>query len=158
VTQVVTTGLFNEDIPLTSPTRTQRAKVARMLKRFGLHALRRRSILSLSYGQRRLVLVARALIAEPPGLLMDEIFNGLGSPVRVKLRRLLERSLKRSKAAWVLTTHRSKELPLGLTHVAHIDHGRLTVQQPIRTPRDLAPPRRPKQKRAARVPLSNRRK
>ena len=31
VTQVVTTGLFNEDIPLTTPTARQRAKVQRTL-------------------------------------------------------------------------------------------------------------------------------
>jgi molybdate transport system ATP-binding protein len=156
VTEAVTTGLFNEDIPLTTPTRAQRAKVARTLSRFGLRALRRRSILSLSYGQRRLVLVARALIGEPRVLLMDEIFNGLDSGVRVKLRTLLARSLKRSKAAWVLTTHRSKELPVGLTHVAHIDHGRFTAQQPIRTARDLVAPRT-SMKRAKCVPLSQRR-
>src|SRR5690606_39505167 len=59
VTQVVTTGLFDEDIPLTQPNYAQRERVARVLRRFGLWGLRQRRILSLSYGQRRLALVAR---------------------------------------------------------------------------------------------------
>jgi molybdate transport system ATP-binding protein len=53
VTEVVTTGLFDEDIALTRPKSAQRAKVDRMLKRFGLWGLRARKFLSLSYGQRR---------------------------------------------------------------------------------------------------------
>ena len=58
VAQVVTTGLFDEDIPLTQPTRAQRQRVTRVLQRFGLSGLRRRHMLTLSYGQRRLTLVA----------------------------------------------------------------------------------------------------
>ena len=41
VGEVVTTGLFDEDIPLTQPTRAQRQRVARVLQRFGLSGLRR---------------------------------------------------------------------------------------------------------------------
>src|SRR5690606_23049932 len=77
VEQVVTTGLFDEDIPLTEPTRAQRERVARMLRRFQLWALRDRSFLTLSYGQRRLALVARAFISPARVLLLDEVFNGL---------------------------------------------------------------------------------
>lgn len=47
VDEVVTTGLFDEDIPLTRPTRTQRERVTRMLRRFGLASLRRRRMLTL---------------------------------------------------------------------------------------------------------------
>ena len=54
VAQVVTTGLFDEDIPLTQPSRAQRQRVTRVLQRFGLSGLRRRHMLTLSYGQRRL--------------------------------------------------------------------------------------------------------
>jgi molybdate transport system ATP-binding protein len=59
VAQVVTTGLFDEDIPLTQPTRAQRQRVARVLQRFGLAGLRRRHMLTLSYGQRRLTASTR---------------------------------------------------------------------------------------------------
>ena len=62
VAQVVTTGLFDEDIPLTQPSRAQRRRVARVLQRFGLSGLLRRRMLTLSYGQRRLALVARAFV------------------------------------------------------------------------------------------------
>ena len=91
VAQVVTTGLFDEDIPLTQPTRAQRQRVSRVLQRFGLTGLRRRHMLTLSYGQRRLTLVARAFAGEARVLLLDEVFNGLDARARAKLRRALER-------------------------------------------------------------------
>jgi molybdate transport system ATP-binding protein len=123
VAQVVTTGLFDEDIPLTQPSRAQRQRVSRVLQRFGLTGLRRRRILTLSYGQRRLVLVARAFAGDARVLLLDEVFNGLDIRAREKLRRALERP--RGGHDWVLTSHRPKELPANVTHVARIDGGRI---------------------------------
>ena len=123
VAQVVTTGLFDEDIPLTQPSRAQRQRVARVLQRFGLSGLRRRRMLTLSYGQRRLALVARAFVGDARVLLLDEVFNGLDARARDKLRRALERP--RGGHDWVLTSHRPKELPANVTHVARIAKGRI---------------------------------
>ena len=123
VAQVVTTGLFDEDIALTQPSRAQRQRVARVLQRFGLSGLRRRRMLTLSYGQRRLALVARAFVGDARVLLLDEVFNGLDVRAREKLRRALERP--RGGHDWVLTSHRPKELPANVTHVARIEGGRI---------------------------------
>ncbi len=130
VNQVVTTGLFDEDIPLTRPTRAQCARVARLLRRFGLWPLRRRRFLSLSYGQRRLVLVARAVAGEPQVLLLDEVFNGLDAQVRKLLRKALEQPGSRGPA-WVLSSHRAEELPANITHMAHLRAGQIVASGPI---------------------------
>jgi molybdate transport system ATP-binding protein len=132
VREIVTTGLFHEDRPLSKPNTAQRARVDRLLKRFGIHRWRDRRLLTLSYGQRRLVLIARAFAARARVLLLDEVFNGLDAQVRRKLLRVLEtRTRAESPVAWVLTTHRTHELPASITHVARIQHGRLTYAGPI---------------------------
>lgn len=136
VAQVVTTGLFDEDIPLTQPSRAQRQRVARVLRRFDLWGLRRRRMLTLSYGQRRLVLVARAFAGDARVLLLDEVFNGLDARARDKLRRALERP--RGGHEWILTSHRPKELPKNVTRVARIEGGRLVA---ARRPHPVPPPR-----------------
>lgn len=123
VTQVVTTGLFNEDIPLTEPSKRQRESVDQALRRFSLWSLRDRRLLALSYGQRRLVLVARAFASPARVLLLDEVFNGLDDRVRGKLLAALEQS--RGGHEWVLTTHRPQELPKSITHLARIEAGRI---------------------------------
>ncbi len=130
VLEVVTTGLFDEDIPLTQPTRAQRARIVRVLKRFGLWGLRDRRLLRLSYGQRRLALVARAFASNAPVLLLDEVFNGLDTRTRAKLKRALE--TPRSNQAWVLTTHRPKELPRNVTHIARIVAGRIVYAEAVK--------------------------
>jgi molybdate transport system ATP-binding protein len=126
VTQVVTTGLFDEDIPLTKPNAAQRAKVERMLKRFGLWGLRARKFLSLSYGQRRLTLVARAFVSDAKVLLLDEVFNGLDVKAKAKLRKALE--VPRETHAWIITSHRPEELPANVTHIARLAHGKLVTE------------------------------
>ena len=125
VTQLVTTGLFDEDIPLTKPTAAQRAKVERMMRRFGVWSLRARRFLTLSYGQRRLALVARAFVSDAPVLLLDEVFNGLDVKAKAKLREALE--APRDRHAWILTSHRPDELPRNVTNYAHIERGQLKV-------------------------------
>ncbi|HEX7011606.1 MAG TPA: ATP-binding cassette domain-containing protein [Steroidobacteraceae bacterium] len=130
VAEVVTTGLFDEDIPLTRPARTQRERVARVLRRFGLWSLRERRMLTLSYGQRRLALVARAFASEAPVLLLDEVFNGLDEKTKHKLRRSLERP--RGGHAWILSSHRPKELPANVTHIARIEAGRVVSLARVR--------------------------
>jgi molybdate transport system ATP-binding protein len=151
VAQVVTTGLFDEDIPLTQPSRAQRQRVSRVLHRFGLNGLRRRRMLTLSYGQRRLTLVARAFAGDARVLLLDEVFNGLDARAREKLRRALERP--RGGHDWVLTSHRPKELPANVTHVARIDGGRI-VQRGM-DKRGHFPLRRPRPPRARSAEIRN---
>ena len=59
---------------------------------------------TLSGGQQKRAILARALANQPKILLLDEPFNGLDKPNRDSLTRTLVR-LKRSGAAVVLTTH-----------------------------------------------------
>lgn len=125
VEQVVTTGVFDEDIPLSKPSAAQRRKVERILRRFGIWSLRQRKFLSLSYGQRRLALVARAFVSEAAVLLLDEVFNGLDANAKLKLRKALE--APRERHAWILTSHRPHELPGNVTHMASLAAGRLRV-------------------------------
>jgi len=126
VSQVITTGLFDEDIPLSKPTQTQREKADRVLRRFSLWGLRNRHLLTLSYGQRRLALVARAFVSPARVLLLDEVFNGLDARTKTKLARALEQP--RGGHDWVISSHRPAELPHNVTHVMRITAGRIAEQ------------------------------
>jgi len=129
VTQVVTTGLFDEEIPRTRPSRAQTQRVVRLLKTFKLWSLRDRGFLTLSYGQRRRALVARAFVSEPEVLLLDEVFNGLDTLSASILRRVLN---KRSGvcSTWIVTTHRAEDVPGNVTNVAQMRTGGLRVLAP----------------------------
>jgi molybdate transport system ATP-binding protein len=87
VATVVGTGLTRSDIPQGPLTAAQRAEVCRLLARLGIEALAWRRFLTLSYGQRRLALFARAWVGEPDILLLDEPYAGLDARTRHVLAR-----------------------------------------------------------------------
>ncbi len=134
---VVATGLFGTDIPLDEPDPAQRRRVEAMLGRFGLAEAAGRRMLEASYGQRRLALVARALVASPRLLLLDEAYNGLDDGHRRLLGRALAASA-RSAITLVSTAHRPEDVPPGITHAAWIESGRLRPCAPARAVMRLA--------------------
>jgi len=77
VREVVGTGVQRTDIPMRELTAVEHKHVAVLLRRLGIGPLADRRFLTLSYGERRLVLIARALASRPKLLLLDEVANGL---------------------------------------------------------------------------------
>ena len=127
VEAIVGTGLQRTDIPLAPLGPAARRRVGRLLRRLRIDALARRRFLTLSYGERRLVLLARALAWAPKLLLLDEIFNGLDAANRERVQHCL-RSLSRSSLPWVLSSHRPEDIPAQATHLCRLQAGRITLQ------------------------------
>jgi molybdate transport system ATP-binding protein len=69
---------FESSIGLTrEPTRAQTQRVDELLREFALEPLAERQLKTLSYGQARRALIARALVGRPRVLLLDEPWEGL---------------------------------------------------------------------------------
>ncbi|MHB1517954.1 MAG: ABC transporter ATP-binding protein [Acidimicrobiales bacterium] len=86
----------------------------------------------LSEGERQQVLLARALMARPELLLMDEPTAGLDLGARERLLSSLA-SLAADPAVppLVLVTHHLEEIPPGMTHAALLSGGALVASGPI---------------------------
>jgi molybdate transport system ATP-binding protein len=87
--------------------------------------------LSLSYGERRLTLLARALASDPKLLLLDELLSGLDPINHQRAMRWLEKRA-RSPLPWVLSTHRLEDVPLSATHALVLEKGRIVYHGPLR--------------------------
>lgn len=124
LSEVVATGLFGTDIPLDTPDEAGRRRVSALLGRFGLAEIADERMLEVSYGQRRLALVARALASRPRLLLLDEVFNGLDDGHRRLLRRGL-RHVAGSATTVVATAHRAEDVPPGMNEACRVAEGRL---------------------------------
>jgi molybdate transport system ATP-binding protein len=124
VERVVATGCHGGDRPIVALLRTERRRVRGLLRRLSLWRLRRRRLLTLSYGERRRVLLARALAGRPRLLLLDEPYNGLDRDSRALLDRELAR-LSRTRLTIVLAAHRAADAPRGFRRVLVLSGGRL---------------------------------
>ena len=127
VAQIVGTGVHRTDIPLDELTTVERRAVDSALRKLRITEFAPRPFLSLSYGERRLALLARALASRSKLLLLDELLNGLDETNRTRALRWLKQTA-RSSLPWVLTTHRVEDVPEGATHALVLEKGRIVYQ------------------------------
>lgn len=110
VAQVVASGCFASIGLLDDVTPAQWRRVRTLLDQFALTALAQTPFLRLSYGQRRRVLLARALVHRPQVLLLDEPLDGLDAASLAQMRAHLG-ELSRQQITLLTVTHRREELP-----------------------------------------------
>ena len=124
VCDLVATGLHGSALLLEPVTAAQSRRVREVLAACGLTARAAAHFLSLSYGQKRLAMLARALAPEPDWLLLDEMYNGLDVHYRRRLDDILEERRRRGQS-WIAAAHRAIDVPRGTTRVLELDGGRV---------------------------------
>jgi iron complex transport system ATP-binding protein len=140
---VVFDWLTAEDVVLTGISATMRPlwwtysaddreRARTMLALLGCADLADRAIATCSQGERGRIRIARALIARPQVLLLDEPAVGLDLAAREALLSALDRlSDERTDLASVLVTHHLEEIPTSTTHAILLREGRVVASGEI---------------------------
>lgn len=110
-----TLGLFER------PTRKERARSLRWLKRFGLEPRADAPLASLSVGLQRVALLARATVNDPPLLLLDEPCQGLDPAHRDQLLGMVDGLIRSGRTAVIYVSH--TEVPSAICRVLHLPNG-----------------------------------
>jgi molybdate transport system ATP-binding protein len=131
VRDLVATGLHRTDLLLMPVTPRQARQVAAGLRVCGLQRHASREFLSLSYGQKRLALLARALVQDPDWLLLDELYNGLDASYRRRIDAVLAAAARRGQS-WVVTAHRTADVPRGTRGLLELAEGRVQAVKRLR--------------------------
>nr|WP_154983547.1 ATP-binding cassette domain-containing protein [Paenibacillus xylanexedens] len=129
VWEVVATGAyaflrFYQTIPDEVKT-----KAMQLLEEMGFAKLANHSLGTLSQGERKKVMLARSLMAEPKLLIMDEPCAGLDLYEREKMLIEIDRLRQRNMTVVYVTHHVEEIVPL-FTHVALIRDGRIAAAGP----------------------------
>ncbi len=111
-------------------TTTDRAAVTSALARVGLAELGGAQVTTLSGGQQRRVLIARALAAEPELLVLDEPLAGVDFASQGQLAETL-RDLAESGTTIVVVLHELGPLRALVTRIARLRDGRLVYDGPV---------------------------
>lgn len=117
-------GVYREAAP------EERAETARLLALVGLADLADRPFRSLSTGQARRALLARALAGDPELLLLDEPFSGLDAVGRAAMTDILEARIAAGLQTVLVSHHDEDRLP-STTHAARLEQGRMTEAGPL---------------------------
>jgi len=114
-------------------TPADRKEALRMLRRVECESLAQRPWRVLSQGERQRVLIARALMAGPRLLILDEPCSGLDPVAREHFLQFLQRlgSLKKAPSL-VLVTHHAEEIMPVITHAVILKKGGVLAAGPKR--------------------------
>jgi len=103
----------------------ERARASRLLAQFGCAAVAGQPFASCSQGERRRLLLARALMQRPSLLLLDEPADGLDLPGReALLAAVASLAAEPDAPALATVTHHLEELPASTTHALLLREGR----------------------------------
>ena len=108
------------------PARSIPGRVRNLLDRLGLSERADELVERYSTGMRQRLSIARALVHDPPALLLDEPTLGLDPQAARALRELIL-ELRAEGRAILLTTHYMEEADFLCDRVAIIDHGRIVA-------------------------------
>jgi iron complex transport system ATP-binding protein len=102
------------------------ARALELLTLMGCREFAEREINTLSAGERQRIRIARALIAEPELLLLDEPATGLDFPAREALLRAIDDlATSRPDLPTIMVSHHLEDLPTSITHALLLRDGRM---------------------------------
>ena len=120
-------GRWNEPYELWDESRA-----SALLTTLGIRELANRYFFTLSDGEKKRAMIARALMADPELLLLDEPASGLDLGAREDLLKRFEVLANDPKApATLMITHHIEEIPASSTHALLLKDGKAVASGPI---------------------------
>lgn len=109
--KIVGSGFFDSIGLYGTCSESQIATALNWMKVFGVDHLCERSFLQLSFGEQRLVLLARAFVKDPELLILDEPLHGLDKIKRRLAIQIIEKFCERPGKTLIYVTHYQNEIP-----------------------------------------------
>ncbi len=130
-TDAVLAGFFSASTlwPNLIVTEPMRERAAEALERIHATHLAQQPIGEMSAGEKRRILIARALVHRPQQLLLDEPSNALDLAAQRNLRESM-RSLMQSGVGLILVTHHLSDIPPEIDRIILMQEGRITADGP----------------------------
>ena len=127
---VVCSGFFDSVGLYKACTPRQRELAAQWLASLDITHLANHPFGSVSAGEQRLVLLARALVKNPDLLVLDEPCQGLDASHTKRITGLLDRLCTQTPVSLIYVTHHLEELPNSITHRMQLDQGQMRNHGP----------------------------
>jgi molybdate transport system ATP-binding protein len=128
--EVIETGFAQTDLLYVKLSREQEQHVEMLARQLGIEALLDRDMQTLSTGELRKILIARAIVGAPNVLLLDEVCDGVDARFRRELLAMFE-MIAAQGTHIIYTTHRADEGLSIITHELIFERGRVICQKSL---------------------------
>jgi len=116
-------GLHRDSDPL------NHARVLRWMKQLHIEDLEGKLFRNVSVSSQRLCLLARALVKNPPLLLLDEPCQGFDAHQQEHFKGLVEAICASSPLTLIYVSHYQHEIPASVTRVMHLKNGSARIEE-----------------------------
>jgi molybdate transport system ATP-binding protein len=125
--EVVASGLF-DTVGLFRQLSAEQKKITdKWMLVLQIEALSKKIFKQLSNGEQRLVLLARALVKNPPLLILDEPCQGLDKEIASRFIGLINAICVQMKKTLVYVSHYEEEIPPCVTHTLKLEQGKIAA-------------------------------
>ena len=124
--ETVASGLFDSIGLFRTLTTAQRQQVNQWVNLFHLEAVQNKLLSLLSAGEQRLVLLARALVKNPPLLILDEPCQGLDQEHVQQFRQIIDDICRMFDTTLLYVSHYKEDIPECVTHFLRIEEGEVS--------------------------------
>ena len=122
--ETVASGLFDTIGLFRQVSATDTEWVMQWMDVCGISLLKNKRLFELSTGEQRMLLLARALVKDPPLLILDEPCQGLDPDRKHRLLELINRVCTITKKTLVFVSHYEKDVPECVDKYIRIEKGR----------------------------------
>jgi molybdate transport system ATP-binding protein len=125
VFEVIASGLFDTIGLFRQLNAEQKILVTQWMHLLKIENLSQQLLIHLSLGKQRLVLLARALIKDPPLLILDEPAQGLDDEQQQLFKTIIEQICEHTNKTLIYVTHLRNEVPSCVTKFLTLEKGRV---------------------------------
>ncbi|HTY24078.1 MAG TPA: ATP-binding cassette domain-containing protein [Desulfomonilaceae bacterium] len=126
-TEVICTGFRGTLLLYEKPDKVKLDRAREMLALLGLDQLADRRLPTMSLGEAKKILIARAMVQKPRLLFLDEISAGLDRASKATVLGFIQRIAEQGTQI-MCSAHDSEDIPIAVTHALTLRSGRIIKQ------------------------------